>query len=102
MNLLPFEQRNPQSKFTSLSFFTSYQDLAAKQFRQLATDGQSQAGSTKLATCRSIGLLEGFKDGLLFITWNPNAGILYSKIHYFIRHGDVQINRALLRKLQCI
>src|SRR4029077_386311 len=50
-------------------------DLAAKQARDFATDGQSKSGTTILSAGAHIGLLEWLENELQFIRGNANSGV---------------------------
>ena len=50
-------------------------DLAAEQSRQLAADGEAEAGAAVLARGRAVGLLEGLEDDLLLDGRDADAGV---------------------------
>ena len=50
-------------------------DFAAEQRRQLAADGQAQAGAAVLAARAGVGLLERLEDQLLLLRRDADAGV---------------------------
>src|SRR5258708_11005487 len=50
-------------------------DFAAKEAGDLTTDRKTQASTTIFAISTAVGLLERFKDNLLLIERNANAGV---------------------------
>ena len=50
-------------------------DFTAQQVRELATDRQSEAGSSVLAARAGVGLHEGLEDDLLLLQRNADAGV---------------------------
>ena len=50
-------------------------DLAAEQRRQLAADGQAEAGAAVLAARAGVGLLEGLEDEPLLLRRDADAGV---------------------------
>src|SRR5205814_10465111 len=50
-------------------------DLAAEQCRQLAADGQPEAGAAEATTGRAVRLLERLEDDLLLVRGNADAGV---------------------------
>ena len=63
-------------------------DFAAQQVGQLAADGQSQSGSSKLPAGPGVGLLECLEDDALFLSRNANAGIFHLECNN--RSGAIQ------------
>jgi hypothetical protein len=54
-------------------------DFAAEQVRQLAADGQAQAGAAVFAAGAGVGLLERLEDELLLFRRDADAGVSTSK-----------------------
>ncbi len=54
-------------------------DLAAQQLRQVARNRQAQARAAVLAVGAAIGLLECFKNQLLLVFGNADAGVVHRK-----------------------
>jgi len=50
-------------------------EATAEQIRQLATDGQSQAGAAVFAAGAGVGLLERLEDDLLLLRRDADAGV---------------------------
>ena len=50
-------------------------DLAAEQARQLAADGEAEAGAAILAAGAAVGLLERLEHDLLLVGRDADAGV---------------------------
>ena len=68
-----------ERKATPLPRRAHQADLATQQFRQFARYGQAQPGAAIFPADRSIGLPEGFKDGLLLLDRNADARVMDGK-----------------------
>src|SRR5205807_9033100 len=83
----PFEGRHPlarrryvrlrqiQRKRGADAFLARHADLAAQQARDLAADGEAEAGAAVLAGGRGVGLLERLEDDALLLLGDADAGI---------------------------
>ena len=60
-------QRQVEREGAALAGDAREPDFAAQQRRQLAADGQAQAGAAVLAAGAGVGLLEGLEDDLLLL-----------------------------------
>ena len=69
-------QRQVEGERAALAVDAGQPDLAAQQRRQLAADGQAQAGAAVLARGAGIGLLEGLEDEPLLLRRDADAGVL--------------------------
>src|SRR5207248_6660145 len=50
-------------------------DVAAREPRELAADGQAQPGASVLAAGRAVGLQEGLEDRMLLVEGDPDARV---------------------------
>src|SRR5206468_11341279 len=89
-------------------------ELAPEQPRDLAADGQAEAGAAVLAAGAAHGLLEGLEDDLLLLRGNADAGVGHLERDHRPRPvedrlvgapasgrgSDAQGRRALLRELE--
>ena len=69
-------QRQVQRESAALAVDAGELDFAAQQHRQLAADGQAQAGAAVFARRAGIGLLERLEDQSLFLRGDADACIL--------------------------
>ena len=53
-------------------------NLAAKEGRELAADGEAKTGAAEFPAGRRVGLLKGLEDDLLLVERNA-----YSRVRYF-------------------
>ena len=74
-------QRQVQREDAALAVHARQLDLAAEQHRQLAADGQAEAGAAVLARRAGIGLLEGLEDQALLFGRDADAGVLHGEGH---------------------
>ena len=69
-------QRQVEREGAALAVHAGQPDLAAEQHRQLAADGQAEAGAAVLARGAGVGLLEGLEDQPLLLRRDADAGVL--------------------------
>ena len=69
-------QRQVERERAALARHAGQPDLAAEQRRQLAADGQAQAGAAVLAGGAGVGLLERLEDQPLLLRRDADAGVL--------------------------
>ena len=56
-------------------------DVAAKQRRQLAADGEAESGAAVLAARAGVGLMERLEDQLLLLRRDADAGVGHGERH---------------------
>ena len=69
-------QRQEKRERAALAVDAGELDFAAEQHRQLAADGEAQAGAAVFARGAGVGLLEGFEDEPLLLRRDADAGVL--------------------------
>jgi hypothetical protein len=72
-------------------------DLAAQQVRQLAADGEPEAGAAILAAGAGVGLLEGLEDDLLLLRRDADARVVHGEFDHRLglaeNRNDARIRR---------
>src|SRR5882762_11659826 len=68
-------------------------DFTAEQASQLAADGKPQACAAISAAGGSIGLLERFKNAVLLVRRNPDAGVDHGERHDRVRRIELRMSR---------
>src|SRR5205807_2265156 len=106
--------RQVEREGTPLAGAAHQPDLAAEQARQLAADGQAEAGAAVLAARAAVGLLERLEDDLLLVRRDADARIRYgegednrSPVQLLITHApapfcglDAESNLSGMRELE--
>src|SRR6185369_10691390 len=68
-------QRQIKREGAALADRAAELDFTAQEARELAADGETEAGAADLAAGRGVGLLERFEDDLLLLGRDADAGI---------------------------
>ena len=100
-------EANREMELAPLADLALDPELPAHELHQLHRDGESQPSATVTPRRGAIGLAERFKDLLLLLGWNPNAGVRDDKVQIDVRlllridgHGDDDL--SLLGEFQRI
>ncbi|MNW53510.1 hypothetical protein D3C74_310740 [compost metagenome] len=89
--------RQNQGEGAAFAFRGIHLDPAFQQGRQLAADGQAEAGSPIFAAGCAVGLLESFEYALQLGGGNADSGIADSQDNVFSLGADREGDRAVLR-----
>ena len=89
---LPFWQR--EDKFCSHAFGAHYIDIFVVRLDDFLYNGKTKSGASGLLGTALIYTVETFKDALLALLWNTDAGILHGQQYMLSVHPDVHADTS--------